>query len=661
MDRGLSVDTIGSLILELFIDTETFNKTPIKVGAYRYAESCEVMIVSWAIDDGPVQVWEPEHELMPRELCHALTVATRVIAHNVMFDRPVLRSIGIDVPLSRWWCTMTQAMAHSLPGKLADLCTLFAVDSDSAKKDGRDYIALFCKPRPKNSKIARYTRETHPAEWAGFRAYACSDISAMRVLYRQKLPRWNYGNPGAGQVELDLWRLDQRINDRGVFVDLAFSHAAVAMLGRLKTEMDASASEMTEGAVEAMTKRDQVLKFLLAEFGVSLPDLKASTLERRLEDPDLPEPVKELIALRLEASMTAGKKHKAVLASVMADGRLRGLLRFCGAARTARWSGQVFQPQNLVRPPKYLKGSAYDAAIDAIIAGDLSKYEKPMEIISGTVRGVLIPSPGKRYAVADLSNIEGRMLAWLAGEEWKLRAYADGEDLYKLAYGRSFGVDPATVGDDSEERQIGKVQELALGYQGAVGAFSKMAAAYGLELPEDRVLAIVKGWRKANPRIVSFWYELEDVVKHAISNPDQWFECRRLRVMRKGQWLRIRLPSGRCLCYPRPRITEAGKIAYEGSNQYTRKWGLITTYGGKLVENVTQAASRDIIGVNLPTVEASGFEVLLSVHDELITEVDIHSPLTGEILAALMAECPPWADGLPLAAVGKDLNRYRKA
>lgn len=648
--------------MDLFIDTETFSTTPLRAGAYRYAQDCEVLIVSWAIDDGAVQVWEPATEPMPAPLAEALRDPTvRVIAHNVMFDRTVLRhALGLDLPATRWWCTMTQAMAHSLPGKLEHLCVLFNLKAEHAKHDGRDYIALFCKPRPRNAKIARYTRETHPTEWAGFRVYAAQDIEAMRVLYNEKLPRWNYGGGGGvGASELALWHLDQRVNDRGVYVDRPFSEGAVALLAQLKSDMDDEAVGMTDGAVEAMTKRDQVLKFLLAEFGVSLPDLRASTLERRLDDPDLPEPVKELLALRLEASMTAGKKHKAVLASVMCDGRLRGLLRFCGAGRTGRWSGQVFQPQNLVRPPGYLKGDKYDAAVAAITRRDVSGFDKPMEVISGTVRGVLIPAPGHRYAVADLSNIEGRMLAWLAGEQWKLAAYEAGDDLYKITYGRTFGIAPEIVSED--QRQIGKVEELALGYQGAVGAFSTMAAAYGLEFETPFVVDLVKGWRKANPRIVSFWYELEDIVKHAIMHPDQWFECRRLRVMRKGAWLRIMLPSGRTLCYPRPALSEDGKITYDGQNQYTRKWGRIKTYGGKLVENVTQAASRDIIAANLPTIEAAGYGVVLSVHDELITEVELESPLDGEILAALMAECPSWAKGLPLAAVGKDLYRYRKA
>lgn len=653
--------------MDLWIDTETFSATPIRTGAYRYAKDSEVMVLAWALDDGPARVWDRTADRdVPVALGSALAAQNvRVYAHNAMFDRPVLAAAGFDVAIPRWFCTMTQAMAHSLPGKLDTLCTLFKLPVEHAKLDGKDLIQLFCKPRPKNSKLRRATRETHPREWEAFLRYAGNDIEAMRKLHKL-MPTWNYGWEGeVARRELDLWHLDQVINDRGVAVDTDFATAAVETIANLTDMMADRTAEMTDGAVASTTKRDALLKHLLSEYGVSLPDMQASTIERRLEDPDLPEPVKELLAMRLEASMTAGKKHKVVLASTCDDGRMHGLLRFCGAGRTARWSGQVFQPHNLVRPPKYLKGAAYEEAIQKIKDGNVVDYPKPMEVISGTVRGVIVPGPGKRFAVADLANIEGRKLAWLAGEEWKLEAYARGDDLYVKSYARTFGVPEEEVWADYRAggimRDIGKVQELALGYQGAVGAFGVMAAAYGVELPEAEVVKIVKGWRKVNSRISSFWYELEGVVMHAIQHPGQWFPCRRVSVMRQGSWLRIQLPSGRFLCYPRPRITEDGKIAYDGVNQYTRKWGTIKTYGGKLVENVTQAAARDIMAHTMPAIDANGYSIILTVHDEIITEVDQDSPLNGEILAALMSEGPAWAEGLPLAAAGNDLTRYRKA
>jgi DNA polymerase len=650
----------------LYVDAETYSATPIRAGGYRYAQASELLLLAWAIDDSPVRVWDATFEPVPTPLAQALaTPAIELVAHNAMFDRIVLRAAGFDTDVSRWYCTMTQAMAHSLPGKLDTLCKMFGLDEDAAKLDGRDYIALFCKPRPKNSKVRRYTRETHPTEWAGFVKYAGRDITSMRHL-RGKMPTWNFGGTTeVGRRELALWHLDQAINDHGVYVDQEFSTAAVESMTALLAGMAERTQELTNDEVSSTTKRDKLLAHLLAQYGVSLPDMQAGTLERRLDDPDLPEPVKELLRIRLEASLTAGKKHKVVLGSVCSDGRMHGLLRFCGAGRTARWSGQILQPQNFVRPPKYLKGDKYDDAVQAIKDGRVASYEKPMEVISGTIRGVLIPAPGRRFAVADLSNIEGRMLAWLAGEDWKTAAYARGDDLYVRTYARTFGISEEEVWADvaagGKMRDIGKVEELALGYQGAVGAFSVMAAAYGVELEEAEVVRLVKGWRKANSQISSFWYELGDMAKTAIRNPGQVFECRRLRLIRKGAWLRIILPSGRALCYPRPRIGEDGKIAFDGQNQYTRKWGTIKTYGGKLVENVTQASARDIMAHSMPAIQAAGFDIELTVHDEIITEVDEDSPLNGEILAALMSEGPAWAEGLPLAAVGKDLTRYRKA
>lgn len=646
--------------MTLYIDTETYSETPIRNGTYAYARTAEVMIVTFAVDDGPAQAWEPDLGPMPSELQNALRSECEVVAHNAGFDRNVLRlgNLHIDIPVHRWRCTMAQAMAHSLPGGLGPLCKVLGVDTEDHKMDGKDLIQMFCKPRPKKQKVRRYTRETHPAEWAEFVKYATQDIPALRAVHR-KLPDWNYRGS-----ELALWHLDQRINDRGVAVDVEFSRAATDTIARVQKRLADQTVELTDGAVASTTKRDQLLKHILAAYGVSLPDMTSATLERRLEDPDLPEPVKELLLNRLEASLTSGKKHAALLKAVDPDGRLRGLLRFCGAARTGRWSGVLFQPQNLVRPPQYLGGEEYDRAVE-LIKSDVAElvYPKPLEVISGTVRGALVAPTGRKFCIADLSNIEGRMLAWLAGEEWKTKAYAAGDDLYVKTYARSFGVPEAVVLQDKKDggimRQIGKVAELALGYQGAVNAFAGMAKVYGIVLPEDEVLRVVKAWRKANPAIVSFWYELEDAAKQAVANPGTRVECRRLVLRRDGAWLKIRLPSGRLLCYPHIRL-DSGKLAYDGINQYTRRWGKITTYGGKLVENVTQAASRDVLAHNMPLIQASGYDIVLSVHDELITETPDTADFSGDELARLMAVNPPWADGLPLAAAGEEVYRYRK-
>lgn len=645
----------------LFLDCETYSEVPIKNGVPRYAEKCEIMLVQFAIDDGPVEVWDRTVSArMPDALKQGLADSEKIVAHGAAFERAVFKAaLGIELPLEKLHCTMAQANAHSLPGALEKLCDILGVPQDKAKhKTGKALIQLFCKPRPKNHKLRRATKRTHPAEWAQFVAYAGNDVEAMRDIYF-RLPTWNYRGR-----ELELWRLDQKINERGVQIDLDLTRAAIRAVEIAQQQCAARTQEITDNAIESTNQRDKLLEHLLAQYGVALPDMQAGTLERRIEDPDLPEPVRELLGIRLMASGTSVAKYRRLLNGVSSDGRLRALLLFCGALRTARWSGRLFQPQNLPRPPKHLK-ALIELGIAALKAGvaDLI-FDNVLELAATVVRGAIIAGPGKKLVVPDLANIEGRKLAWLAGEQWKLDAFAADRDLYVLGYARSFGVSEQEVLDDEAAggimRLIGKVQELALGYQGAVGAFSSMAKLYGVDLPEDRVLEIVRGWREANPNIVRFWYELEKVVRRAIRSPGNTFACRMLKVRRDKNWLRIALPSGRALCYPQPMVDEEGKISYMGVNQYSRRWERIHTYGGKLVENVTQASARDVMAWNMPAVESAGYEIVLTVHDEVLAEAPDSPEYSAEHMSGILATVPPWAEGLPLAAKGFEAYRYRK-
>lgn len=644
----------------LYLDVESFCEEPIKSGLHRYAERVEIMTVQWAFDEGEVSVVEfPNADLIQT----LIDEADEIVIQNSAFDRTVLRhALGVEVPLEKIVDTMVQALAHGLPGSLDKLCDILGVPTDKAKdKAGKQLIQIFCKPRPKNSAVRRATKATHPVEWQRFLDYAASDIPSMREVHK-RLPKWNY--PGNAR-ERALWVLDQRINDRGVAVDLRFAERAVEAIGVATKRLDARTRAETNGEVESARKRDQLLAHILKDYGVDLPDMQKATLERRIEDPDLPEPVKELLRIRLMTATTSTSKYKALLRSTSSDGRLRGTLQFCGASRTGRWAGRLFQPQNLPRTSKKWKKQV-DTAIQAFRDGvvDLAYGEDDvMQAAANCIRGALVAAEDHKLVASDLSNIEGRMLAWLAGEQWKLDAFANGDDLYVLGYSRSFGVPVEEVEADEAAggtmRLIGKVQELALGYSGAVGAFGKMAAAYGVSLPDARVLEIVKGWRKANPAIVRFWYDLEDAAVRAASSPGRRIECGKLVLQRDGSWLRIRLPSGRYLCYPGVRV-EDGKLSYMGVNQYTRKWERISTYGGKLVENCTQAAARDVLAWNMPEIEAAGFPIIMSIHDELVTEPLDSGQWTSHYLSSLMSAVPPWAQGLPLAAEGYEAARYRK-
>lgn len=701
----------------LWGDLETYCEIPINNGTHAYAEGVEVMLFAWAIGDEPVSVWDlTAGEPIPSRLRKAIADPdTLLFFHNSHFDRTVLRHAMPELapPVERWRDTMVQALAHSLPGALGALCEVLGVPQDKAKdKEGKSLIQLFCKPRPKNSKLRRATSKTHPVEWQRFVAYAGLDIEAMREVYK-RLPKWNYQG-----AELALWHRDQQINDRGVCMDVQLAQAAIEAVDQEQKRLAKRTQVMTDGEVQAATQRDAMIKHIVESYGVELPDMQRSTLERRIADPDLPSPVKELLAIRLQASTTSTSKYKSLMKGISSDGRLRGTLQFCGASRTGRWAGRLFQPQNLPRPT--LKQERIDEGIEALKSGcaDLL-FDNVMELTSSALRGCIMAPAGKKLVVSDLSNIEGRKLAWLAGEAWKLdafRAYDTlildqtgapiwdaaakdykrrGPDLYKLAYTKAFNITPEEV--TKYQRQIGKVMELGLGFGGGVAAFLTFALVYGLDLEElataampniprdvqreakswydesvkrkatyglsERVFiacdSLKRLWRRAHPETCDFWYQLERTVRAAIATPKKTLYCGYLKVRRDGAWLRIQLPSGRALCYPSPTI-EKGNITYMGINSYSRKWQRLKTYGGKLVENVTQAAARDVLAGNMPLIEDAGYSIVLTVHDEVICEAPDTDDYTDAALSSLLSTNPEWAPDIPLNAGGFEAYHYRK-
>lgn len=704
----------------LWVDLETFSEVPINHGTHAYAAGASIMVFAYAIDDGPVKVWDVlndslqwtddlvgelqvvEARTMPADLRDALCdQAVLIYAHNSHFDRTVMRHAGSVVEraaaqnVERWRDTMVQALTHGLPGSLGSLCDILQVPQDEAKdKAGRQFIHLFCKPRPAGSKARRATRHTHPAEWARFVEYAGLDISAMRAINR-KLPEWNYR-----AAELALWHLDQRVNDRGVAVDRELATAAVAAVATAQKMLADRTQEITAGDVASTTQRDVLLGHILFEYGVDLPDLQMATLERRITDPDLPIELRELLGIRLQASTSSTSKYGSLVRGTSEDGRLRGLLQYSGAQRTRRWAGRLFQPQNLPRPS--LDQDVIDLGIEALKDGcaDLIT-DNVMELTSSAIRGCLVAGKGKKLVVSDLANIEGRCAAWLAGETWKLQAFRDydegtGPDLYRLAYAKAFVMQPGAVQKD--QRQVGKVMELMLQYEGGVGAFLTGAATYGIDLDDlaekawptlpawarDEATeflawskskkrntyglaektfivcdALKRMWRAAHQRIALLWKELDGQAVFATQWPGQKCKAGPFVLRRDGAWLRILLPSGNYLCYPSPEC-KGDKLTYMGVNQYTRKWARLGTYGGKLFENACQSLARDVMAHNMPAIEQAGYSIVLTVHDEVITEAPDTSAFTSEGLCGLLATNPPWALDMPLAAGGFEAYRYRK-
>jgi len=1014
-------------MIELFLDTETYSETPIKHGTYRYAENAEVMIATYAINDGPVEDidftrGDPADVLRLRNL---VSNADVIICHNTMFDRNVLRlgNLKIEVPIEKFRCSMVKALLHGLPGGLDKLCDILGVPTDLAKhKTGRALIHLFCKPIPFTHAIpranyptvkawkaaieeakkhwqGRATRETHPVQWAQFIEYARADIPAMREVWR-RLPSWNYGETGAGALERDLWHLDQKINDRGVCIDLPLVHAAIRATNDEQTRLKSRVVAHTDGYVEAATQRDRMLEFIFTEYGIGLADLTKSTVTKLLEKEGTPPELVELLQLRAQASQTSTAKYNAFARGTSEDGRLRGMLQFSGAARTRRDAGRTVQLQNL--PSRgLLPQSQIEIGIEALLAGceDLA-FDNIMLLTSSAIRSVIVAPKGKKLVVSDLANIEGRGLAWLAGEEWKLQAFRDfdtilgyddltgeelraGPDLYKLAYAKAFSILVEEV--TKFGRSIGKVMELACfspetkvltnngvkaivevsnsdllwdgiswvqhqgvversarqtvnadginltpdhlilvgqtwtpalelatsestlslalatgsenlpslatnsapgvgaascmsgvpvegpsvgcisptfarallhaatralrwlqlsgeksttgtptscqtvltgnasltvsppasigattkttkasrtmagvvseflksgaliaegfwptllrslvgtyksltsigkmsiggtnletcdslpdkqtastsglsegcknksqslrpvfdilnagprnrftvvsdsgylvahncGYQGGIAAFATFSLTYGLDLedmadtawatlppamvaeaenfiewledkgsrwPMSRRAVIVcevfkRLWREAHPMTVQLWAEMELGFKRATNNPGQTYRYRGFAFRRDGMWLRIRLPSGRYLCYPSPQVDADGQCSFMGVDQFTRKWTRVKTYGGKLTENATQSVARDFMFDAMPGIEAAGYEIVLRVHDEVPCYAPDRPEFNAEHLSGLLATNPPWAPDMPLAAAGFEGYRYKK-
>jgi len=688
--------------MTLWIDTETWSDTPIKHGTYRYTRDCEVMLVTYAFDDGEVQAWDRTADpVMPDDLAKAFLGKDLLTAHNAMFDRNAFRfGMSINIPIERWRCTMVQALSHGLPGGLDKLCEIFKIAEEDAKiKEGKDLVRLFCKPRPKSSKLRRATRRTHPEEWARFIEYAKNDIRAMRALSK-KMPAWNN--------EWSDYHLDQRVNDRGFAVDLPFIEACIAASDKEQARLAEQTSDATNGALSSTTKRDALLDHLFEEYGISLPDLQGDTVERRLNDDSLPQGLRDLLLIRTMASTTCVSKYKAMQRAEV-NGRIRGTLQYNGAGRTGRWAGRTVQPQNF--PSKgLLPKEDIEAGREALLLGcEHLLYDNVMLLLASSLRSAIVPAPGKKLVWADLSNIEGRIDAWLAGEEWKLQAFRDydagvGPDLYVASYARAFGVTTKSVLEDKQrggtQRQVGKIMELMLAREGGVGSFVTGAEVYHLNLEQLAVAArpaipadvwdeaagflewtikskrntfglsndafitcdsLKRLWRNAHPKITGLWKALKDAATAAIIHPGTSVPAgERLVFRRDGAWLRLRLPSGRYLCYPSPQLDDKGQISHMGLNNYTHQWCRMKTYGGKFFAESSQATAASFLKGNLPLIEKAGFEAVFSVHDEVVTEVEKSLTDASERLASLLAAPQSWTEGLPLAAKGVEDYHYGK-
>lgn len=699
----------------LWLDRETWSELDLKeVGTYVYADAAEDLMISYALGDGPARVWDRTAEEMHDELWHALDDSdSEVWAHNAQFDKAVHNGQHQHymprVDLERWRCSMAMALSHALPAGLGDLCRVLRVPADQAKlADGKKLVTLFTRPQPKGRKIRRATRQTHPAEWERFKQYAANDITAMRECVK-RMPTWNWDASAIAE-----WHLDQRINDRGFQVDRELTQAGARAAVTEKARIATRFAQLCGGAFTP-GQRAKFLDFLNARLPAPLDNTQSGTFQIVMRDPDLPTDVREMMSLAIASNKTSTAKYAALDPAVSADGRFRGGLQFAGAARTRRWAGRLFQPQNLPSrglPPaeaiesyiEHLKVGTHDLFFD-----DLMRYG------AAALRGCVIVPEGKKMVVADLSNIEGRVLAWIAQENWKLQAFRDydagtGPDLYNVTAVSIIGGDPWAV-PKHLRNAFGKVPDLASGYQGGVAGYQTFARAYGLKMrdfwetiqkmiapahvhkawenlakwgsPQLESLEIDEiewvasetcklAWRARHPATEKFWYALGNAAKQAIKNPGQVFTVGpliKLRVVSHwGQkWLVVKLPSGRFLTYFEPHIIGTGRdetIAYWGDaaeeGKTTRQWVRNFTHGGKMTGNCCQTIARDILAPAAAVAEQRGYLPILSVHDEVLTETPDTDRYSAGGLVEILSAGAPWTEGLPLAAAGFETYRYKK-
>lgn len=658
----------------LHIDVETRSAVDLKktgAAVYFADPTTDFWMICFAFDDDPVQTWYPGQPC-PTELSDHIIEGGLMAAWNAAFEKLAFERIlgpryHWPVPtVYQWRCVMVQAMAMALPGALGNAAPALGLAERKDDAGGRLMLAM-ARPRKRNPLT---WWDDDPAKLKRLADYCAQDVVVEREIEKRLRP--------LKESELALWHLDQIINARGAYVDVELCNATKAIVERVEQDYDRRMLDLTDKTVTACSNRNQLITWLRQQ-GVDTESVAKDQIEEILADKTLKPIVREVLELRRASAKASVAKIDALLNGMDADRRARGMLQF-HAASTGRWAGRRFQPQNIKRPDMDLE--AVTRAIPILRTGDYDLvsaiYDEPLSTIGDCIRGMIQAAPGHRIVAADYSNIEGRTLAWLAGEEWKIQAFRDydagtGHDLYKITAGGILGKRPEDI-SKSERQAYGKVPELALGFQGGVGAFQTMAVNYGVDLTDEEVEGIRDRWRENHPNIKQLWYDLETAATDAIRNPGEVFKAgRHIRFKVAGSFLFMRLPSGRFLSYAFPRMAwkempwkdDAGKpvkkevMAYMGVNSYTRKWELCYAYGGLLAENAASGTARDVMAAAMPRLEAAGYPIILTVHDEIVTEPKIGHGSLAE-LCALMVPADDWAAGLPVSVAGFEAERYGK-
>ena len=638
------------------IDIETYSDISLPdCGVHRYvsSERFEILLFAYSIDEGEIRVIDlASGEKMP-EMVMDLLMDDSVIktAFNAAFERTCInRYFGISLPPEVWRCTAVQSAILALPLSLEGVGEALSLDKKKMS-EGKELIRFFCMPCKATKANGGRTRNLPadaPEKWEQFKTYCKRDVD-VEMQIRRKLK--NYPIPDREQV---LYCMDQRINDRGIRVDTQMARQAIACDLLYKEAAAKRAYELS--GLENPNSVSQ-LKGWLSDKGIEVDSLAKDTVTELVGKTE--GEVSELLKIRLAMSKTSVKKYEAIERAVC-DGRVHGLLQFYGANRTGRWAGRHVQihnlPQNHMEDLELARSLVKEGRFDLVEL----LYPSTPEVLSELIRTAFVAKPGCRFIISDFSAIEARVLAWMSGEAWRLRVFSTHGKIYEASASAMFGVPIEEIGKTSPLRQKGKIAELALGYGGSVGALVSMGATK-MGLSEEELPDLVSQWRLANPHITEFWWKVDAAAFKAVKERCT-VQMDRLLFEYRGGILFIHLPSGRKLSYVKPRLelNRFGRegITYEGVGE-SKKWTRIETYGPKMVENIVQAVSRDILAEAMLRLEKAGFEIVMHVHDEVVLEVPEGISSVEEV-NELMAVNPSWTMGLPLKAAGFESAFYKK-
>ena len=640
------------------IDIETYSSIDLtKSGVYRYVEApdFQVMLFGYSVDGGPVSVVDlAMGETIPLEILSALEDENVLkYAFNANFERICLSRMlgyetGIYLDPSSWRCTMIWSAYMGLPLSLQGCGTVLKLDKQKLT-EGKDLIKYFCvpcQPTKSNGGRTRNLPTDAPDKWERFKAYNARDVETEMEIQKSLI---HFPVPDSVWEE---YHIDQRINDTGVALDMTLVRQAIAMDGVSGNELSAAIRSLT--TLENPNSVSQ-MKDWLSDQGLQTDTLGKKAVTELLKT--APENLREVLALRQQLAKSSVKKYQAMQNAVCSDGRARGMFQFYGANRTGRWAGRLIQMQNL--PQNHLPD--LEQARELVKVGDYEAvkmlYEDVPDTLSQLIRTAFVARPGAKFIVADFSAIEARVIAWLAGEEWRQEVFAEGKDIYCASASQMFGVPVEKHGINGHLRQKGKIAELALGYGGSVGALKAMGA-IEMGLSEDELQPLVQAWRDANPNIVRFWWAVDSVAMNAVANKtsDSTYG---IDFTYQSGMLFITLPSGRKLTYVKPKIGEnkfgSPCVTYEGVGG-TKKWERLESYGPKFVENIVQATARDILCYSMKTLRNTS--MVMHIHDEIVIEADRRMSL--DAVCEQMGRTPPWAHGLLLRADGYETDFYRK-